>query len=360
MKKTISLLTIDITLKGGIERVICNKANSLVEEFNIEIISFFKSNDDIAYSVDSNVNIIYLQKNIAFKHISYKFWLLFSIIKHRNFFYNLNVDKIVIMSPIISILLINLFPKHSNKIIASEHSEYFSQGLLLRFLRRLSYKKVGKIITLTNSGKDNFAKAGLFAEVIPNCVTDFPTMKQWSPKCKIESTTFCLFAGRFEPVKQVNHVLQVALQSISNNNIRFHILGDGPEQDVILNFANKFKLNNVFFHGNVSNIHEFYEKNHILLLTSITEAFPMVVLEAMSFGCVVICYDSQIGSCEIITNELDGFIIPAGNIQILYEKILFLSTNFEIFESMSREAIVTSSKYKKISIMKLWSNLLVE
>jgi glycosyltransferase involved in cell wall biosynthesis len=215
-------------------------------------------------------------------------------------------------------------------------------------------------VTLTNSGKYNFHNDGLVVDVIPNSVTEFPSQYQWESKQKLYKTTNCLFAGRFEPVKQVDHVLQVAKKLIANSHINFDILGDGPEFAVVTNRAKNLNLTNIIFHGSISNIYDFYNKCHILLITSITEAFPMVVIEAMSFGCVVICYDSQIGTCEIVTNDLDGFIVPCGDTQKVYEKLLLLSMNNQVFDAMSRAAIKTSQKYRNNSIIKLWKKLIVE
>jgi glycosyltransferase involved in cell wall biosynthesis len=360
MKKSICLMTMDITLKGGIERVVCNLANSLTNDFNVEIVSFFNSNNLIVYKLDSRVNVKYIQENRIFKYSSYKFWLLFSVIKNRKVLNGYNFDKIVIMYPLISILFIIIFPKLRKCIIPSEHSEYFSQGYLLRYFRKKTYIKVNKIVTLTNSGKYNFQNDGLIVDVIPNSVTEFSSQHQWNFKQKPQKTTYCLFAGRFEPVKQVDHVLHIANKLINDSQIHFDILGDGPEFDVITNFAKKINLTNITFHGSISNIYDFYNKCHILLITSITEAFPMVVIEAMSFGCVVICYDSQIGTCEIVTNDIDGFIVPSGDIQNVYEKIQLLSMNNEVFDAMSRAAIMTSQKYRNNSINKFWKKLIVE
>lgn len=360
MKKSICLMTMDITLKGGIERVVCNLANSLANDFNVEIVSFFNSNNTIVYQLDSRVIVNYIQEDRVFKYSTYKFWLLFSVIKYRKLLSGYNFDKIVIMYPLISILFVIIFPKLRKRIVASEHSEYFSQGSLLRYFRKTTYTKVNKIVTLTNSGKYNFQNDGLIVDVIPNSVTEFPSLHQWESKQKLHKTTNCLFAGRFEPVKQVDHVLQVAKKLISNSQINFDILGDGPEFDVMTNCAKNLNLTNITFHGSISNIYDFYNKCHILLITSITEAFPMVVIEAMSFGCVVICYDSQIGTCEIVTNDLDGFIVPSGDIQRVYEKLVLLSMNNQVFDAMSRAAIITSQKYRNNSIIKLWKKLIVE
>lgn len=348
----------DITLKGGIERVVCNMANTLVFENNVEIISFFKTNSKGTYIINKNVKLNYLYKNVSFSYQSYKIWLLIALISNRKYFLKWNFDKIIIMYPIISILLIILYPNLRNKIIVSEHSEYFSQGYILRFFRKLIYPMVNTIVTLTNSGKNNFAKVGLSAVVIPNSVTDFKSTSQWNSKKIVENEINCLFAGRFEPVKQVKHVLQVALKTKNIRHIKYNLLGDGPEYESLKNYAEINVLKNVKFHGNVSNICEFYEKNSILIVTSLTEAFPMVVIEAMSFGCVVIGYDSQVGTCEIIIDGKNGFIVPSGDIEMVYKKIIFLANNIKVFESMSKEALLTSFKYENVKVIESWKSLI--
>lgn len=53
------------------------------------------------------------------------------------------------------------------------------------------------------------------------------------------------------------------------------------------------------------------------LLTSNNEAFGLVLVESMALGCIPISYDMPYGPAEIITDGVDGFVVPADDIDAL-------------------------------------------
>lgn len=57
------------------------------------------------------------------------------------------------------------------------------------------------------------------------------------------------------------------------------------------------------------------------LLTSNNEAFGLVLVESMALGCIPISYDMPYGPAEIITNGVDGFVVPADDIEALAKAI---------------------------------------
>jgi hypothetical protein len=78
-KRNLSIFIIDITLKGGIERVTSNLTNEFAKKYNVEIVSFFRTNDTITYPLDDNIRIRFLSK-YKFNYYSYKFLLILIII----------------------------------------------------------------------------------------------------------------------------------------------------------------------------------------------------------------------------------------------------------------------------------------
>ena len=68
------------------------------------------------------------------------------------------------------------------------------------------------------------------------------------------------------------------------------ILGDGPEKENLENLAKKLKLSNYHFRGFV-NIKDYLPKASVLAMTSSSEGFPMVILEAANYGVVPIAYN---------------------------------------------------------------------
>ena len=63
------------------------------------------------------------------------------------------------MYPVISIPL--AITKYRNRIIASEHSEFFSQGKIIRFFRKHTYNRLHSVVTLTKQGKEEFSNIKL-------------------------------------------------------------------------------------------------------------------------------------------------------------------------------------------------------
>ena len=286
----IVIVTLDITLGGGIERVVTNKSNSLVSIGNhVKVISFFKSNNTIKYNLDKRVNIKYLS-NLKFSK-NYKFFLVllfYKLIREIHL-----TDKIVSMYPVISIPL--AITKYRNRIIASEHSEFFSQGKIIRFFRKHTYNRLHSVVTLTKQGKEEFSKINIFAYRIPN-FSFFNRVKKKDFKKLIK----ILFIGRFEDVKNPLLFVDIAnwFEKKSSSKIKFEMYGDGPLRGQIKKLIKKRKNIKLFsFTNDIENI---LEKSHGLILTSKTEAFPMVAIESITKDVIVYGLSSQIGTKEII------------------------------------------------------------
>lgn len=75
-----------------------------------------------------------------------------------------------------------------------------------------------------------------------------------------------------------------------------------------------------------------YCESSIFVLPSYAEGLPLVLLEAVSYGCCVIT--TNVGSiCEIFTNK-NGFIVKPGDPKELLESILLLSDKRILLEKM--------------------------
>jgi glycosyltransferase involved in cell wall biosynthesis len=71
---------------------------------------------------------------------------------------------------------------------------------------------------------------------------------------------------------------------------------------------------NVNLNEPIKNISEKYLTSSVYVMTSRTEGFPMVLLEAMASGLPCVAYDCPTGPSAIIDDELNGFLIEDGNI----------------------------------------------
>jgi glycosyltransferase involved in cell wall biosynthesis len=108
---------------------------------------------------------------------------------------------------------------------------------------------------------------------------------------------------------------------------RFLIIGDGPCRDDITHRAQELKItNNVLMLGSRSDIPRVLAAMDVFALTSIMEANPVSILEAMSVGRPVVA--TNVGSIyEAVTEGQTGFLVPAGDVAQLAGRVLELLSN---------------------------------
>jgi len=80
-----------------------------------------------------------------------------------------------------------------------------------------------------------------------------------------------------------------------------------------------------------------YNSASICVFPSIEDGFGLVVLEAMACGKPVIVTENT-GAKDVITEGMDGFIVPHCNAEAIKKKIIYLYENKEIVEAMSQAA----------------------
>jgi len=114
------------------------------------------------------------------------------------------------------------------------------------------------------------------------------------------------------------------------------IVGDGPELKKIKKYVREKHLcRNVIFTGQIERSACAYllSKSDILILTSSTEAFPVVFLEAM-VNCLPIVSFAVGGASDIIDNGATGFLIPANDMNLFVVKITHLLREPSLIKKM--------------------------
>ncbi|HLV70670.1 MAG TPA: glycosyltransferase [Xanthomarina sp.] len=108
--------------------------------------------------------------------------------------------------------------------------------------------------------------------------------------------------GRLIPVKNQQHILNSL--SLLPKNIHLDIYGDGNLLNDLQQLATDLNLKNqVDFKGNVLDVHSKIVDSHCFVLSSLTEGFPNVLLEAMSVGLPVIATNCMSGPLELLNDN---------------------------------------------------------
>jgi len=149
------------------------------------------------------------------------------------------------------------------------------------------------------------------------------------PFTKDDKTFTVLYVGRGTEEKRVKLVAETAKQLYDKKeNVEFEIMGD------VSGAINKSAYPFIKFYDNIGDentIHDIYSHAHILMLTSSTEGFPMVIMEAMAHGCVIL--STAVGDIPYhVKNKENGFIFSntedgSSIINEAIEKISWLKNN---------------------------------
>src|SRR5690606_27757257 len=128
--------------------------------------------------------------------------------------------------------------------------------------------------------------------------------------------------ARLEPVKHHETAIEAMEQLVKlSSKFQLVLIGDGSRMDELQSMVKEKGLtNNVKFLGYSKDIPELLELCDISLLTSKSESFPLVLLEAARAKKTVVTTDVG-GIQSLIPNENYGRIINVGDVENLVKQI---------------------------------------
>ncbi|MCI7728579.1 MAG: glycosyltransferase [Bacteroidales bacterium] len=134
------------------------------------------------------------------------------------------------------------------------------------------------------------------------------------------------------------------------------VVGDGPYRQYFESIVNNLGLKRIFFEG-FQNPEEYYLNSSIICLTSTTEGFGMVLIEALQHKCIPIAYNSFGALSDIIIDNVNGYSIPPFNEKIFVEKLQYLMSNADERERLAANNAVTLDKFDINKVSQQWLDL---
>lgn len=358
-------ITDALAVWGGIERVLCDKANYLVAHYgyDVHIVTTDQGDHSIPYPFDERVHIRDL--NIR-SHHQYKYRGLKRLIKYfelnclflkrlKEAIFEIKPDVIVC----IRIESINTIVKAKGNIplICESHSMFYAYRyekasfwyrLRLRMSRR-NMRKADCIVALTEGDANDWRQVNKNVCVIPNVVHLNETGRYSDLSSKV-----VLFVGRFSEQKDVWSLLDIwKLVHKRHPDWELHVYGEGEQKEAFIEAANKAEVGIKVFPP-TSDIFEKYFNSSLLVMTSLYEPFGLVLPEAMSCGLPVVAFNCPYGPADIITDEKDGFLIENRNVSVFAGKVTTLMEDESQRHLMGTMAIKSARCFHSNIIMHKW------
>ena len=123
--------------------------------------------------------------------------------------------------------------------------------------------------------------------------------------------------------------------------IRLSIVGDGSDRAGLINASRAWIASGAIrLRGTVTldDMPALYADHDVFLLASEFEGMPLTLLEAMSAGCVPIVTDIPSGVPEVVTDGVNGFRVPVGDVRSFAERLVSLHHDRSMLATMQRAA----------------------
>lgn len=361
-------ITDALAIWGGIERVLRDKANYLVDNYNydIHIVTTDQGSHPIPYPMDARVTIHDLNIN---HHDQYQYHGIKRLLKYKEknrlfqnrlkkYIHEIKPDVIVCIRIDSIRTIINA--KGDIPLVCESHSMFYAYkhentsvlNKLYYLLLRKSIRKADCIVTLTEGDAKDWQQYNKNVRTIPNIVQLNPIGEYSCLQSKK-----AIFVGRFSQQKDIGSLIEIWKEVHKlHPDWELCIYGEGELKNHYVEMATKANAN-ISIYPPTSDIFLKYIESSMLIMTSRYEPFGLVLPEAMSCGLPVIAFNCPYGPADIIKNEENGFLIDNRDTHLYARKICQLIEDEKLRMELGHNAILSSQRYQADKIMPLWKQL---
>lgn len=249
-------------------------------------------------------------------------------------------------------------------VIVEEHIDptQHSLGRIVRFLRRLLYKRARAVVVLT-PGIAQWASSFVRSEaihVIPNPISQ-QFCRSGDPQPE-RSGHRVIAIGRLEVQKGFDMLLKAFAQTAPQHpGWTLMIIGDGSERDRLRALAASLRIaDRVRWERSAKEPEAELRRSDLFVLSSRYEGFPMVLLEAMACGLAVVSFDCPSGPREIIHDGEDGLLVPPNEIDALAEAMSLLMSAEDERKRLGESAARILGRFGLAKVADMWTTVFEE
>ncbi len=342
-KKKILFVTESLA-RGGMERVLVNIANVLVEKnFDVTIVCYHPSND-ILPELNENVHYVYKPKK-NFPVLS-KIPYIKRFYKANKFKWEHRVNARALYKHYVgkekydveigfyrgpSIKIVSGSTNKKSKKLAWVHTDFklCNPKTITNWFNSIeetkkAYTRMDNVVCVSNKAKESFEEViGCKGKTttIYNMIPSKKIIKECEePIPPIKEKFTIITVGRLIPDKRQERLLS-ASKRLADEGYDFDVwlVGGGRHEEELKKYCQVNKINNVKFLGMQENPYSYMKNADLFVLTSYREGFALVIPEAMACGLPILS-TACTGPTESLGNGQYGILVE-NNSQDVYNGI---------------------------------------
>ena len=365
----------ELTIKGGADKIIIEKANYFVRHgYEVTIVTESQMGRPLAFPLDSNVRLIDMELdfNEQYRHGSlrrlwiylklmsrYKKKLSAVLMKENADIAITTLGRSTSILPYVNDKSIKIGEAHTTKRnLRSLHLLEYRGGIykyaanFLRWKMERDISHLKALVLLTPEDAKDWSST-VKTHVIPNPITLIPSISASLNNKQV------LMVGRYNDAKGYDYLID-AWEIVHHRHPDWilNVYGSGELYDQVVKWISVKNLEGtIILHEPTSKIMDKYLESSICVLSSRYEGFSLVIVEAMACGVPCVSFDSPHGPRNIIRNGEDGILVEYLNSQALADGICCLIENVDLRKELGSNARRNVIRFSEDVVMKQWDEL---
>lgn len=373
--KKIMYVFSELTIKGGTDKVLSDKANYLSSHgYDVTIVTEAQMGRPPVFPLLPSVKLIDIgldfnkQYTQTFFHRAFTYLYFIQLYKRRlKKIFEQERPDIVITTMGRSLDFITRLKDGSIKIGEAHTTKYHLRSLHLMENRGIIYKWIAKLIRRKQIA--NARKLSALVLLTPEDAKDWEEItKTYVIPNSIQSIPYgtaflknkkAITVGRYNDAKGYDLLVDVwKIVHKKHPDWIIDIYGSGELHDDVEKWIKEANLcDTMIMHEPTNEIMQKYIDSSICVISSRYEGFSMAIVEAMSCGVPCVSFDCPFGPRNIIKNGEDGILVEHLNIQALADNICQLIEEEDYRKRLGMQAKNNINRFSQDSIMEKWIKL---
>lgn len=362
MKKTVYFI-LQHLCTGGVEICVTNVANALVRRgYQVVFLSLLQNNE-LAEIIDPLVKIDYLTPLKAGGNFSVFYKLRRKLLCRVVLYRKLRKirESIVISTRNEYSVMVSKLVSSDNLKIAQLHHDYIDRKEIINDFK-YKYNRIDYFFILTDDVRVEIMDIMKGNNTYTKCVTVPNFIPRQISLRSNKRTEIALAVGRLSTEKGFLRLLDVwkLVDKQSEGKYQLYIIGEGSERMHLEMRIKELKLHNaVRLLGLLPNseVAEWMQKSRIYCMSSFTEAFSMVLLEAMGNGLPQVAFDVRVGPRNLILEGETGYLVKDGDIETYAARVLSMFSDSNQWQKMSIASKLRFNAFSEKNVIDKWEQV---